>query len=142
MRNPSSLNVDHSSGLLDPVLDRQAIDVEECADTINHSPGPVAIHCSGEHKVRLQIQVLGVWRDLRETKGRQIHEHSTTDEWQKQDCPVRKWLSSQVMEDNLRGQPPEDKGHCQAEQSEMIVFEKVTVLRTKPRDNAASEDEE
>lgn len=92
---------------------------------------PLAIHNSGENKVRAEIPQLEPSRDGSEErrsgygKVRVINNQGTTNHWREHNRPIGKRLVRQVREDNLRRHPAKDERHGQTVQDEVVVFEQT-----------------
>ena len=92
---------------------------------------PLAIHNSGENKVRAEIPQLEPSRDgpkerrSGDGKVRVIDNQGTTNHRREHNRPLGKRLVRKMGEDNLRRHSAKDERHGQAVQDEVVVFEQT-----------------
>ena len=72
-------------------------------------------------------------RYSREPEAREITQDGAADEGDQHDGPVREGLAREVREDHLGRHAPEDEGHSQAEEDEVVLAHQGRVRRVQPR---------
>lgn len=111
---------------------REAVDAEEVAYARGHEERPAEIDDEREDEVGAEIVLLGAGRDGREAEAWKVAEDGAAHERNQHDGPVREGLARQVREDHLCGHAPEDEGHGQAEEDEVVLAHERRVGRVQP----------
>lgn len=123
----------------------QAVDTKVLADACDDKVSPTAVDNGRKDKVRAEIPQLGLRRERSESSARDgeirmVDKQSTSNHGCEHNGPVWEWLVGEVGQDDLCRHAPEDQGHGQAIQHQVVVFQQMRVWRSKPGDGAYSKD--
>src|SRR5690242_13591912 len=125
----------------------QAVDAKILADACDDKVSPTAVDNGRKDEVRAEIPQLGLCREWSESSARDgeirmVDKQSTSNHGREHDGPVWEWLVGKVCQNDLCCHAPEDQGHGQAIQHQVVVFQQRRVRRSKPGDGAYSEDDQ
>jgi len=111
---------------------RKTVDLQIRADAIDDQERPAEIHDDGEHEVGLQIPQLPAGRHGGQPQDRQVEDDGPADQRPQHHGPVGEGLARQVREDDLGRHAPEDEGHGEAEEDEVVLVHERGVRREQP----------
>lgn len=108
---------------------------------------PLSVHNGGEHEVGAEVPQFSAGRNGAECCARQgevrvIDQQRTADHRGKHDRPVREGLAGEMRQDDLGCHAPEDKGHGQTVEDEVVIFQDERVRRTEPSRSSYTKDYE